>query len=103
MIFVASIADAASRTRRVRVELPNTAGEPAGQEVYVSFPPAEAEPDATTDDTEEVASEEATDVVDWDAVGLGDPEHPSVELMLKAREGDHEQPNGEAVPDENED
>jgi RND family efflux transporter MFP subunit len=39
IIFIASVADAASETLRVRVELPNEAESPAGQRVFVSFPP----------------------------------------------------------------
>ena len=36
---VAAVADAASTTRMVRVEVPNTTGRPAGEHVKVTFPP----------------------------------------------------------------
>ena len=38
VIHVASVGDAASNTLRVRVELPNPDGRPAGERVFVSFP-----------------------------------------------------------------
>lgn len=37
VIFVSSVADAASGTLRVRIEVPNTGGRPAGEHVLVSF------------------------------------------------------------------
>lgn len=37
VIFVSSVADAASGTLRVRIEVPNQAGRPAGEHVLVSF------------------------------------------------------------------
>jgi multidrug efflux system membrane fusion protein len=37
IIFVAAVADAASGTRRVRIEVPNKAGRPAGEHVLVAF------------------------------------------------------------------
>jgi RND family efflux transporter MFP subunit len=37
IIFVAAVADAASGTRRVRIEVPNKAGRPAGEHVLVEF------------------------------------------------------------------
>ncbi|HUS91617.1 MAG TPA: efflux RND transporter periplasmic adaptor subunit [Phycisphaerae bacterium] len=42
IIHTAAVADAASGTLTVRVEAPNPTGRPAGEHVYVSFPPAEA-------------------------------------------------------------
>ncbi len=49
--FVASVADAASETLTVRVELPNPAGRRAGQRVRVSFPEAPAAPRPGETDT----------------------------------------------------
>jgi len=40
IIKIGSVADAASDTLNVRVEIPNPAGRPAGEHVRVSFPPA---------------------------------------------------------------
>jgi RND family efflux transporter MFP subunit len=40
IIHIASVADAASGTLLVRVEVPNPTGRPAGEHVYVSFTPA---------------------------------------------------------------
>jgi multidrug efflux pump subunit AcrA (membrane-fusion protein) len=37
IIFVAAVADAASGTRRVRVEVQNKTGRPAGEQVQVEF------------------------------------------------------------------
>jgi multidrug efflux system membrane fusion protein len=37
IIFVSRAADAASDTRRVRIEMPNTTGRPSGEHVLVSF------------------------------------------------------------------
>jgi multidrug resistance efflux pump len=37
VIFVSSVADAASGTLRVRLEVPNKSGRPAGEHVLVSF------------------------------------------------------------------
>ncbi len=37
VVFVASVADAASATLRVRIEVPNPAGRPAGEHVLVTF------------------------------------------------------------------
>ncbi len=37
VIFVGAVADAASGTLRVRIEVPNTSGRPAGEHVLVSF------------------------------------------------------------------
>jgi len=40
IIYTASVAEAASGTLLVRLEVPNPSGQPAGERVYVSFPPA---------------------------------------------------------------
>jgi len=37
VVFVGSVADAASGTLRVRVEVPNKASRPAGEHVLVTF------------------------------------------------------------------
>jgi len=50
IIFIASVADAASETLRVRVELPNDAESPAGQQVFVSFPPTQSDAEPEDDD-----------------------------------------------------
>ena len=42
VIYIASVAEAASGTLLVRLEVPNPSGRPAGERVYVSFPPAPA-------------------------------------------------------------
>jgi RND family efflux transporter MFP subunit len=42
VIYIASVAEAASGTLLVRLEVPNPSGRPAGERVYVSFPPAAA-------------------------------------------------------------
>jgi len=42
IIHVASVADSASATRTVRVEVANAEGRPAGEHVYVTFPKATA-------------------------------------------------------------
>ena len=41
IVHVASVADAASGTLNVRVELPNPSSRPAGEKVYVCFPPSD--------------------------------------------------------------
>jgi RND family efflux transporter MFP subunit len=38
IVYIAAVADAASGTLRVRVEVPNKSGRPAGEHVYVDFP-----------------------------------------------------------------
>lgn len=43
IIHIASVADAASDTLNVRVELANPSGRPAGERVHVSFPPPEVD------------------------------------------------------------
>ncbi len=57
IIHIASVADAASETLRVRVELPNPDHLPAGQQVFVEFqePPANEAVPASTDDDDETA------------------------------------------------
>jgi len=47
IIHISSVADAASDTLRVRVEIPNPAGRPAGEHVVVGFPQV-PEPELTT-------------------------------------------------------
>jgi RND family efflux transporter MFP subunit len=42
VVHVAAVADAASDTLTVRVEVPNPSGRPAGERVRVTFPPASA-------------------------------------------------------------
>lgn len=42
VVRISRIADAASKTLEVRVELPNPTGRPAGEQVWVSFPAAHA-------------------------------------------------------------
>lgn len=42
IIHVAAVADSASKTLTVRVECPNPSNRPAGEHVYVSFPPQTA-------------------------------------------------------------
>lgn len=49
VLHVAAVADAASRTRTVRVELPNPDGRAAGEHVTVTFPAAATVADADTD------------------------------------------------------
>lgn len=41
VIFIAAVADAASSTLNVRVETPNKASRPAGEQVRVAFKPAD--------------------------------------------------------------
>ncbi|MCK4625164.1 MAG: efflux RND transporter periplasmic adaptor subunit [Phycisphaerae bacterium] len=41
IVHIASVADAASDTLNVRVELPNRSNRPAGEKVYVRFPPSD--------------------------------------------------------------
>jgi len=41
IIYIASVADAASETLMVRVEMPNPSGRPAGEKVHVKFLPDE--------------------------------------------------------------
>ena len=70
IIHVASVGDAASSTLRVRMELANPTGRPAGEQVVVSFsrdgPPADdaapaAEEDATTTPVDTDTSDASTD------------------------------------------
>ena len=42
--YLASVIDAASDTRTVRVECPNSAGRPAGEHVHVGFPTTQTQP-----------------------------------------------------------
>ena len=54
IVHIAAVADAASDTRRLRVEVPNRSGRPAGEHVRVSFPATQRgkgpakRPDATS-------------------------------------------------------
>ena len=41
IVFIGAVADAASGTLRVRVELPNRSNRPAGEHVRVTFPPSQ--------------------------------------------------------------
>jgi len=41
IIYISTVADAASSTLRVRIEVPNTLNRPAGEQVRITFPPPE--------------------------------------------------------------
>jgi len=42
VVYVGAVADAASETLRIRVEVPNPSGRPAGEHIEVTFEPAES-------------------------------------------------------------
>jgi RND family efflux transporter MFP subunit len=107
VVFVASVADAASETLRVRVELPNADHAPAGQHVFIAFPPAQVESE-----------------INRMSIGLGvsatkglhvalDLDHMPDDVDEASPEGDTDdapdedvenetEPSGEAVPDTDE-
>lgn len=63
IVYIASVGDAASSTLRVRVELANSVGRPAGERVVVTFAPnaASADGDGPADPTDRQAGQEQVD------------------------------------------
>ncbi len=63
IVYVASVGDAASSTLRVRVELANSAGRPAGERVVVTFAPnaTSADGDGPADPTDRQAGQDQVD------------------------------------------